>query len=428
MSRSEALFKRALHVIPGGVNSPVRAFQAVGGHPLYIESAGGAIMNTVDGRQLIDFCGSWGPLILGHAHPAVVKAVQQAAARGTSFGTNTPGEVTLAETLCGAIPSMDKVRLVNSGTEATMTALRIARAATGRDRIVKFEGCYHGHSDGLLVSAGSGLLTGGILSSQGVPAHTAETVLIPPYNDLKAVNDIVEAQGDSIAAIIVEPLAGNMGLVPPVEGFLEGLRRLADRCGALLIFDEVISGFRLGPTSFGTLRGITPDLTCLGKIIGGGMPIGAVGGKGAVMDLLAPLGPVYQAGTLSGNPVAVAAGLATLNMLFDEAPYEQLANRARQLAKGLNDAAISAGVEMHAAALGGMFTPFFRRGPVECMAHARACDTGNHARFFNGMLEQGFYLPPSQFEVAFVSTAHQDEHIERFVNAAEETLGTLAPQ
>ncbi len=419
---SPTLFERAVNVIPGGVNSPVRAFNAVGGTPIYVARGQGARMWTTDGQELVDFCGSWGPLILGHARPEVVEAICQAAALGTSFGVNTPGEVDFAEWLCDAIPSMDMVRLVNSGTEATMTALRLARGFTGRRKIMKFDGCYHGHADYLLVAAGSGLLTGGISSSAGVsPAAVAE-VLVPPYNDLDAVREIVAKEKDELAAIIVEPVAGNMGLVPPAPGFLEGLRDVADTCGAVLIFDEVISGFRLAPTTYGARCGVTPDLTCLGKIIGGGMPIGAVGGKREIMESLAPLGPVYQAGTLSGNPVAVAAGLTMLRLLAEESPYDEMDRRGRRLADGVNAAAKAAGCPMHVACRGGMFTPFFTPDPVTDLATAKQCDTKAHAAFFHAMLEQGFYLPPSQFEVGFVSAAHSDADIDAFVDAAATAL------
>ncbi len=419
---SPTLFERAVNVIPGGVNSPVRAFNAVGGTPIYVARGQGARMWTTDGQELVDFCGSWGPLILGHARPEVVEAICQAAALGTSFGVNTPGEVDFAEWLCDAIPSMDMVRLVSSGTEATMTALRLARGFTGRRKIMKFDGCYHGHADYLLVAAGSGLLTGGISSSAGVsPAAVAE-VLVPPYNDLDAVREIVAKEKDELAAIIVEPVAGNMGLVPPAPGFLEGLRDVADTCGAVLIFDEVISGFRLAPTTYGACCGVTPDLTCLGKIIGGGMPIGAVGGKREIMESLAPLGPVYQAGTLSGNPVAVAAGLTMLRLLAEESPYDEMDRRGRRLADGVNAAAKAAGCPMHVACRGGMFTPFFTPDPVTDLATAKQCDTKAHAAFFHAMLEQGFYLPPSQFEVGFVSAAHSDADIDAFVDAAATAL------
>lgn len=423
---SREWFERARQVIPGGVNSPVRAFQAVGGEPVYVLRGAGAEVETADGRRLIDFCGSWGPLILGHAAPAVVAAAREAIGNGTSFGINTPQEVVFAELLCDAVPELEMVRLVNSGTEAVMTAVRLARGVTGRRRIVKFDGGYHGHSDGLLVGAGSGLLTGGISASRGVSAGVAAEALVPPYNDLEAVSAVVERHGDDLAAIVVEPVAGNMGLVPPAPGFLAGLRELADGCGALLVFDEVITGFRLGPTSYAALCGITPDLSCLGKIIGGGMPIGAVGGARRVMEQLAPCGTVYQAGTLSGNPVAVAAGLATVRSLIEAPPYERLAAMAERLAQGLNAAAADRGVEMHCARLGSMFTPFFTGAPVYNLADAKRADTTSHAGFFRGMLERGFYLPPSQFEVGFVSAAHAVADVDRFVRAADDVLAELA--
>ena len=356
---SADLFSRATRVIPGGVNSPVRAFNAVGGAPLYVVSGHGSRIRTVEGVELIDFCGSWGPLLFGHARQEIVTAIQQAAAEGTSFGINTPREVEFAERLCEQIPALEMVRLVSSGTEAVMTALRLARGFTGRPKILKFDGCYHGHTDAMLVAAGSGLLTGGISSSAGVLPTTAAEVFVAPYNDSDAVNRIVREQGRDLAAIIVEPIAGNMGLVPPAPGFLAGLREATNRCGALLIFDEVISGFRLGPTTYGTLCGITPDLTTLGKIIGAGMPLGAVGGRADIMRTLAPLGPVYQAGTLSGNPVAVAAGLAMLDLIRLETPYARLAAQGSRLTTGLTAAAREAGVTLHCAGLGGMFTPFF---------------------------------------------------------------------
>ena len=419
---SKQLFARAKQVIPGGVNSPVRAFNAVGGDPVYVQKGSGARMWTAEGRELIDFCGSWGPLILGHARAEVVEAIASAAAEGTSFGINTQREVEFAECLCDMVPSMDMVRAVSSGTEATMTALRLARGVTGRRKIVKFDGCYHGHADYLLVSAGSGLLTGGITSSAGVSPSAAAEVLVPPYNDLAATQTVVDEQGEDIAAIIVEPIAGNMGLAPPAAGFLQGLRELADACGAVLIFDEVITGFRLGPTTYGAICGVSPDLTCLGKIIGGGMPIGAVGGKEAIMRGLAPLGQVYQAGTLSGNPVAVAAGLTTLQILKREDPYGRLETLGKRLAEGLNAAAAANDLPMHCARLGGVFTPFFTPGPVTDLESAKQSDTKAHAAFFHGMLNRGFYLPPSQFEVGFVSAAHTPEDIDRFVAAARETL------
>ena len=423
---SKELFQRAKRVIPGGVNSPVRAFNAVGGDPVYVEKGRGCRMTTPEGRELIDFCGSWGPLILGHARPEVVEAICRAAEGGTSFGINTEREVQFAELLCELVPYMDMVRLVSSGTEAAMTALRVARGFTGRQKIVKFDGCYHGHADYLLVSAGSGLLTGGITSSAGVSPSAVAEILVPPYNDTDAVAQIVSEQGDDIAAIIVEPVAGNMGLVPPDEGFLAGLREAADSCGALLIFDEVISGFRLGPTTYGALCDVKPDLTTLGKIIGGGMPIGAFGGREDVMRSLAPLGPVYQAGTLSGNPVAVAAGLATLHLLKQEDPYGRLEALGRRLAAGLDSSAAAHGLPMHCAQLGGMFTPFFTPDPVTDLAAAKRSDTKAHAAFFHGMLSRGIYLPPSQFEVGFVSAAHREAEIDAFVDAAASALAKSA--
>ena len=416
--KSREWFKRAQRVIPGGVNSPVRAFNAVGGEPFYVTGGEGACLRTADGAELIDFCTSWGPLLFGHARPEVVEAVRRAAGEGMSFGANTPREVELAERLCERIPSVQMVRLVSSGTEAVMTAIRLARGFTGRAKIVKFDGCYHGHSDSLLVSAGSGLLTGGIASSDGVPASVASDTLVAPYNDLAFIDELVQRQGDKIAAIIVEPVAGNMGLVPPQNGFLEGLRAATDRCGALLIFDEVISGFRLGPTTYGALQGLVPDLTTLGKIIGGGMPIGAVGGRRDVMRVLAPLGKVYQAGTLSGNPVAVAAGLATLDLIERENPYARLAALGQRLANGLQAAARKAGVPLHCARLGGMFTPFFQAEAPHDLATVKGCDTRAYAAFFNALLKSGIYLPPSQFEVGFISAAHSEKHIDALIAAA----------
>lgn len=419
---SREWFERATRVIPGGVNSPVRAFNSVGGDPLYVVSGKGARIKTAEGIELVDFCGSWGPLIMGHAHPEVVEAICRAASEGTSFGINNPREVEFAETLCTLVPSMKMVRAMSSGTEATMTAIRLARGFTGRRKILKFDGGYHGHADYLLVSAGSGLLTGGITSSAGVSAEAAAEVLVPAYNDLAAVDEIVRAQGDDIAAIIVEPVAGNMGLVPPAPGFLEGLRKAADRCGALLIFDEVITGFRLGPTTYGMMCGVAPDLTCLGKIVGGGMPVGAVGGREEVMRKLAPLGPVYQAGTLSGNPVALAAGLATLALLKREDPYPRLEKLGKRLTAGVDAIARERGVTLNCAGLGGLFTPFFMRETPKDLAAVKRCDVKAYAAFFRGMLKGGCYLPPSQFEVGFVSAAHSDADIDFFLACARKAL------
>lgn len=417
---SKELFKRALKVIPGGVNSPVRAFNAVGGDPVYVARGAGSRIETADGRELIDFCGSWGPLILGHAREEVVKAICDAASKGTSFGINTAAEVEFAEFLCDAIPTMEQVRLVSSGTEAVMTALRIARGVTGRNKILKFEGGYHGHSDSLLVAAGSGLLSAGTASSAGVPASVAADTLTAPYNDCEALMSIVHTYGADLAAIIVEPVAGNMGLVPASGAFLKSLRNLTSECGALLIFDEVISGFRLAPTTYGKMCGITPDLTCLGKIIGGGMPIGAVGGTEDIMSSLAPVGNVYQAGTLSGNPVAVAAGMATLKILRDENPYPDLEQRGVRLSNTLNE--LGRNIPMHCPQMGGMFTPFFRNGSVRNLSDAKKSNTRQHAAFFHAMLGKGFYLPPSQFEVAFISSAHTDADIDLFLQAAKAAL------
>ena len=422
---SRELFDRAKRVIPGGVNSPVRAFNAVGGNPVYVVKGSGCRMTTADGKELVDFCGSWGPLLFGHAREEIVAAVTQAAGEGMSFGINTPREVEFAECLCERIPSVDMVRLVSSGTEAVMTALRLARGFTDRLKIVKFDGCYHGHADYLLVKAGSGLLTGGLTSSAGVSPAAAAEVLVAPFNDIEAVRRIADREGPQIAAFIVEPVAGNMGLVPPAPGFLETLRQAADDCGALLIFDEVITGFRLGPTTYGTIAGIRPDLTTLGKIIGGGMPLGALGGRAEVMRTLAPVGPVYQAGTLSGNPVAVAAGLAMMRLVLAEDPYPRIEALAGRLADGLNTAAKARGHDFHCAVMGSMFTPFFTATPVTDLAAAKTCDTRAHAAFFHGMLENGFYLPPSQFELGFVSAAHTEEEIQGFLHAAERVLAAL---
>jgi glutamate-1-semialdehyde 2,1-aminomutase len=379
----------------------------------------------VDGHELVDFCGSWGPLILGHARAEVVAAVTQAAADGTSFGISTEREVEFAERLRAMVPNLERVRLVNSGTEAVMTALRLARGFTGRDRIIKFDGCYHGHSDAMLVAAGSGLLTGGIASSAGVPRGVTADVSVLPYNDLEAAREVFQHCGHEIAAVILEPVAANMGLVPPVEGFLAGLRELTARFGALLIFDEVITGFRFGPTTYASLVGARPDLVCLGKIIGGGMPIGAVGGRADIMDKLAPLGPVYQAGTLSGNPVAVAAGLATLRILAAENPYPRLARLGHALAAGLEGAARSAGLPLQCPHLGSVFTPFFTDRPVRNLVDAKTCDTAAYGAFFRHMRQAGFYLPPAQFEVGFVSAAHTDDEIQSFVRSAAAAFGRL---
>ena len=417
MINHDILYSRACNVIPGGVNSPVRAFNGVGGTPLYVESGKGSKIRTADGRTLTDFCCSWGAMILGHAHDEVVAAIQAQAAKGTTFGINTPDEVTFAERLCARVPSMERVRLVNSGTEAVMTALRIARGVTGRKRIIKFDGCYHGHSDSVLVSAGSGLLTGGTVSSLGISRHVASDTFVAPYNDIDAVNELVREKGQEIAAIIVEPVAGNMGLVLPDAGFLAKLRRSADRCGALLIFDEVIDGFRFGLSSYARTAGVKPDLITLGKVIGGGLPLAAVGGAAVFMDELASRGKIYQAGTLSGNPLAVAAGLKTLEILERDNPYPRMAQLGQRLADTINTAAASKGLPFHCAQFQGVFTLFFTQGPVRNLADAKRSDTRAYAQHFHALLNRGFYLPPSQFEVGFISAAHSEEEVMAFAHA-----------
>ncbi|MBX5464808.1 MAG: glutamate-1-semialdehyde 2,1-aminomutase [Clostridia bacterium] len=424
--RSEAAFRRASERIPGGVSSPVRAFRAVGGSPLFIARGQGAWIEDVDGNRYVDFVGSWGPLILGHAHPAVVRAVQEAAAAGTSFGAPTLAEVDLAERIAAAIPSVEQVRLVNSGTEATMTALRLARAATGRQRILKFRGCYHGHSDSLLVEAGSGALTLGVPSSPGVPAALAQETSVLEYNDLEGVRAYFRERGEETAAVIVEPVAGNMGVVEPVPGFLELLREESRRAGALLIFDEVITGFRLGWGGVQSQLGVEPDLTCLGKVIGGGLPLAAVAGPRALMEQLAPAGPVYQAGTLAGNPLAVAAGLATLRELERPGVYEHLARLGERWRNGLQEAARQAGVPLTVNGRGSMSTPFFTGEPVRDLEGARRASGARYAAFFHGMLERGFYLPPSPFEANFLSTVHDERLVDLALEAAGEVLRAIA--
>jgi glutamate-1-semialdehyde 2,1-aminomutase len=426
MSESKRLMDAAGRVIPGGVNSPVRAFRAVGGAPLFIARGEGARLWDVDGRAYIDFVGSWGPLVLGHAAPAVVEAVTEAARRGTSYGAPTALEVEMAETVTAAYPSMEMVRLVSSGTEATMSAIRVARGATGRDLLVKFDGCYHGHADSLLVKAGSGGATFGIPDSKGVPSALAELTLTVGFNDLDAVRDLFRGRGDRIAAVIVEPVAGNMGVVPPAPGFLAGLREVTREHGALLIFDEVITGFRVAYGGAQELYGVRPDLTCLGKIIGGGLPVGAYGGSRAVMSEVAPLGGVYQAGTLSGNPLAVAGGLAAIRALADGRAYARLEALGARLEQGLRDGARKAGVALTVNRVGSMLTGFFCAGPVRDYASARQADTAAYARFFQAMLARGVYLAPSQFEAAFVSLAHSEADLAATAQAAAEALAAPA--
>jgi glutamate-1-semialdehyde 2,1-aminomutase len=424
-SRSDDLFAKAQRVIPGGVNSPVRAFRGVGGNPFFVARAEGCRITDVDGRTYIDFLGSWGPLILGHAAPSLLEAVGEALRCGTSYGAPTEGEVELAETIAHAVPSMEMVRLVSSGTEAAMSAIRLARGATGREAIVKFEGCYHGHADSLLVKAGSGGATFGVPDSLGVPAALAALTITVPFNDLAAVTAAMAARGREVAAIIVEPVAGNMGVVPPAPGFLEGLRSLCDAHGALLIFDEVITGFRVAYGGAQALYGVRPDLTCLGKIIGGGLPVGAYGGARAIMERIAPLGGVYQAGTLSGNPLAVAAGLATLRALATTEVYARLEQGGAALQAGLEDGARSAGIPLRVNRVGSMLTGFFTDSPVLDYASAKRSDTARYGRFFHAMLDGGVFLAASQFEAAFVSLAHRPADLAEASGIARKAFARL---
>ncbi|MBL8444322.1 MAG: glutamate-1-semialdehyde 2,1-aminomutase [Zoogloeaceae bacterium] len=424
-TKNEALFQRAQKTIPGGVNSPVRAFRSVGGTPRFIERALGAHVWDADGKRYTDYVGSWGPAIAGHAHPAIVEAVREAALRGLSFGAPTEAEVEMAEAICALLPSVEMVRLVSSGTEATMSAIRLARGFTGRDAIIKFEGCYHGHADSLLVKAGSGLLTFGNPSSGGVPADFAKHTIVLDYNDLEQIEAVFKARGDEIAAVIVEPVAGNMNLIKPQAGFLEGLRTLCTQYGAVLIFDEVMTGFRVGPQGVQGLLGITPDLTTLGKVIGGGMPVGAFGGRSDIMHAIAPLGSVYQAGTLSGSPVAVAAGLASLRLIGEPGFYELLSARAAQLVDGLRAAAHDAGVVFSADAIGGMFGLYFSEGVPSSFSTVTACDREAFNRFFHAMLEAGHYFAPSAFEAGFLSVAHTENDIADTVATAARVFASL---
>lgn len=425
MKRSKKLFNHAQLVIPGGVNSPVRAFKSVGGTPLFFQRGKGARVWDADGNSYIDYVGSWGPLIAGHAHPAVIQAVERAAAKGLSFGAPTEAEVEMADVLCRLVPSLEQVRLVSSGTEATMSAIRLARGYTGRDRIVKFEGCYHGHADALLVKAGSGALTLGQPSSAGVPAETAAHTVVLDYNNIEACELLFGREGDGIAAVIVEPVAGNMNLVAPQPGFLECLRALCSKHGTVLIFDEVMTGFRVALGGAQTLYGITPDLTTLGKIIGGGMPVGAFGGRREIMQRIAPLGPVYQAGTLSGNPVAVAAGLATLELLQTPGFHDKLAAATRALCEGLDAVARAHGVVFSARSVGGMFGICFRGAPPTSYLEVMQCDREAFNRFFHAMLAQGVYLAPSAYETGFVSSAHGPAEIGKTVDAASAAFAEL---
>ena len=421
-TRSKLFFERAKDVIPGGVNSPVRACKAVNSYPVFFERGEGAYLIDADGNRYIDYVCSWGPLILGHAHPNVIAEVYFASKRGTSFGAPTWLEVEMAELIRECIPSMEKVRLVNSGTEATMSALRLARAYTGRKKIIKFDGCYHGHADSLLVKAGSGLATFGIPASPGVPEELTAHTLSLPFNDEEAVKEAFEKHGSEIACVILEPVPANMGVVLPKEGFLSFLREITQKYGALLIFDEVITGFRLGLGGAQEKFGIKPDLTCLGKIIGGGLPVGAYGGRAEIMSLVAPEGPVYQAGTLSGNPIAVSAGLATIKELKKPGAYERLEALSKMLEEGLKEILKDLSLPYQVVRCASMLTLFFHDKPVTNFSEAQACDTNKFARFWQGMLERGVYLPPSQFEAWFVSLAHTEREIEDTLRAVRETL------
>ncbi|MBA6297659.1 glutamate-1-semialdehyde 2,1-aminomutase [Colwellia sp. MB02u-9] len=423
---SQQLFNAAQDIIPGGVNSPVRAFNGVGGTPLFIKKAQGAYIFDVDGKQYVDYVGSWGPMILGHNHPAILAAVIETAQNGLSFGAPTELEITMAAKVREMVPSMEKLRMTSSGTEATMSSIRLARGFTGRDKILKFEGCYHGHADSLLVKAGSGMLTMGVPSSPGIPEDVAKHTLTVSFNNLDEVKQIFAEMGDEIACIIVEPVAGNMNCVPPIEGFLEGLRAICDQYKSLLIFDEVMTGFRIALGGAQAHYNIVPDLTTLGKVIGGGMPVGAFGGKKEIMDYIAPIGPVYQAGTLSGNPIAMAAGLATLNELSKGNKHEQLSATTEKLAMGLKAAAERNGISLAVNYVGGMFGFFFtEEETVTCFAQATACDGEKFKRFFHLMLDEGVYLAPSSFEAAFVSTAHGEVEVEFTLAAADRCFAQL---
>jgi glutamate-1-semialdehyde 2,1-aminomutase len=419
--KSKSLYNRAVKVLPGGVDSPVRAFKAVGGTPIFVARARGATLVDVDGNRYVDYVMSWGPLLHGHAPAGQIKAIAAAAKKGTSYGAPTALEHTLGERVRTLMPSMERVRFVSSGTEATMSAVRVARAFTGRSRIVKFEGCYHGHGDAFLVKAGSGATTFGAPTSPGVPPAVVADTLLARYNDLASVDDLIARHGAEIAALLVEPIAGNMGLVPPAEGFLAGLRDRCTRHGILLVFDEVISGFRAAPGGAQQLFGVTPDLTCLGKIIGGGLPVGAYGGRADVMQLVSPAGPVYQAGTLSGNPVAMTAGLWALARLAPKL-YKDLARRGTRLAAGFADAARAAGVPLQVNAFGSLVTPFFTDAPVRDYESALRSNAKAYATFFQGMLKRGIYPPPSQFEAWFLSAAHTDRDVTRTIAAAHEAM------
>ena len=425
LRKSEALFAEAQKYIPGGVNSPVRSFRAVGGTPPFIARGQGAKVWDVDGNEYLDYLGSWGPLVLGHSHPAVVDVLKKTAEGGTSFGAPVEQEVELAKLICNNLPSVDSVRLVSSGTEACMIAIRLARAFTGRDKIVKFAGCYHGHADGLLVKAGSGALTHGVPTSAGVPESYASETLVADYNDMESVEKFFLANPAAIAAIIIEPVAGNMGVVPPSQGFLEALRRITQDNGALLIFDEVITGFRVGLNGAQGLFGVNPDITTMGKIIGGGLPVGAYGGRKDIMEMVAPLGPMYQAGTLSGNPLAVGAGIATLEELQKPGTFERLDTLSQRLTDGITAAFQQAEIPSTVNRVGSMFTGFFNNGPVAGLANAEDSDTEMYGRYFHAMQKQGVYIAPSQFEAGFVSTAHTEADIDTTITKVFSALASL---
>ena len=425
LAKSEALFAEAQRLMPGGVNSPVRSFRAVTGTPPFIASGSGARVVDVDGNEYIDYLGSWGPLVLGHAHPSVVAALARAAQNGSSFGAPVEQEVELARLICGALPSIESLRLVNSGTEACMSAIRLARAYTGRDKIIKFAGCYHGHADGLLVRAGSGGLTHGIPTSAGVPESYARETLVADFNDLDSVERLFNNYSNAIAGVIVEPVAGNMGVVAPAPGFLEGLRRVTAHDGAMLIFDEVITGFRVGAAGAQGLYGVMPDITTLGKIIGGGLPVGCYGGRREIMERVAPLGDMYQAGTLSGNPLAVSAGVATLSELQRPGVYDQIDRLAARLTDGVSAAFRDTEVPGTINRVGSMFTGFFNPGPVDALAQVEQSDTARYGRYFHALLERGVYIAPSQFEAGFVSTAHTEADIDATIGRVKEALADL---
>ena len=425
MSKMADQFQAAQNHIPGGVNSPVRAFRSVGGSPVFIEKASGAYIYDTEGREYIDYVGSWGPMILGHAHPEVIAAVKQAADNGLSFGAPTEIETVMADTICNIVPSIEMVRMVSSGTEATMSAIRLARGYTGRDKIIKFEGCYHGHSDSLLVKAGSGALTLGVPDSPGVPASLAEHTLSLPYNDLQSITETLARAGDEVACVIIEPVAGNMNCIPPVAGFLEGIRELCTQHGVVLIFDEVMTGFRVALGGAQSYYGITPDLTTLGKVIGGGMPVGAFGGKREIMQQIAPLGPVYQAGTLSGNPIAMTAGLKTLELISAPGFYDVLAEKVDYLTNGILAAAQAAGIAMTCNHVGGMFGLFFSGQQVNSFEQATQCNIEQFKQFFHGMLDEGIYMAPSAYEAGFVSSAHMIDELDRTIEAAKKVLSGI---